>query len=159
MTATDIERMGTGTGDMIRRCHDASLPEPEFRLDGGCFVLTLRRKTGQVTGQVTPQVAPQDNMLYHSVLRELAAVLSMVTPQVTGQVVSVLEVVAVEDKPRVALQEAAALKDREHFRESYLEPLVNAGWLARTIPDKPASRLQTYRLTEKGRAWLRKART
>ncbi len=157
-----IERMGTGTGDMIRRCRDAGLREPEFRLDGGCFVLTLWRKTGQVTGQVTPQVAPQDNMLYQSALRELAAVLSMatpqVTPQVTGQVVSVLEVVAVEDKPRVALQEAAALKDREHFREAYLEPLVNAGWLARTIPDKPTSRLQKYRLTEKGRAWLRKAR-
>jgi len=27
-----IERMGTGTGDMIRRCRDAGLPEPEFRL-------------------------------------------------------------------------------------------------------------------------------
>ncbi len=27
-----IERMGTGTGDMIRRCREAGLREPEFSL-------------------------------------------------------------------------------------------------------------------------------
>ncbi|WP_040433007.1 ATP-binding protein [Chlorobium ferrooxidans] len=40
-----IERMGTGIRDMIRRCKNAGLPEPEIRLDGGCFVLTIWRKT------------------------------------------------------------------------------------------------------------------
>ncbi|MBI5846233.1 MAG: DUF4062 domain-containing protein [Deltaproteobacteria bacterium] len=37
-----IERMGTGTGDMIRRCRDAGLPEPEFRMTDG-FALTIPR--------------------------------------------------------------------------------------------------------------------
>jgi predicted transcriptional regulator len=46
------------------------------------------------------------------------------------------------------------MKDREHFRQAYIEPLVNAGWIERTIPDKPTSRLQKYRLTDKGRDWL-----
>lgn len=46
------------------------------------------------------------------------------------------------------------LAHREHFRKAYLEPLVTAGWLERTIPDKPTSPNQKYRLTEKGRAWL-----
>ena len=37
-----IERMGTGTGDMIDRCRQAGLAEPEFSLTDG-FVVTVRR--------------------------------------------------------------------------------------------------------------------
>ena len=37
-----IERMGTGTLDMIRRCVAAGLPEPEFAVTDG-FVTTVRR--------------------------------------------------------------------------------------------------------------------
>ena len=38
-----IFRMGTGIRDMIRRCKEAGLPEPEFQLTDG-FVLILRRQ-------------------------------------------------------------------------------------------------------------------
>ena len=41
-----IERMGTGTLDMIRRCVGAGLPEPEFAVRGG-FVTTIRRAVGR----------------------------------------------------------------------------------------------------------------
>ena len=46
-----IERMGTGTVDMIRRCGEAGLPEPEFVASGG-FVTIIRRAgyTAQKTG-------------------------------------------------------------------------------------------------------------
>ena len=37
-----IERIGTGTVDMIRRCAEAGLPEPEFAVTDG-FVTTVRR--------------------------------------------------------------------------------------------------------------------
>ena len=37
-----IERMGTGTVDMIRRCAAVNLREPEFVVSGG-FVTTIRR--------------------------------------------------------------------------------------------------------------------
>ena len=36
-----IERLGTGTLDMIEQCRQADLPEPEFRQDGGQWVCTL----------------------------------------------------------------------------------------------------------------------
>lgn len=38
-----IERAGTGTLDMIARCREVGLPEPEFRQDGAQFVITLWR--------------------------------------------------------------------------------------------------------------------
>ena len=43
-----IERMGTGTRDMIRRCQEVGLPEPRFRLEDG-FVLELRRPSAPAT--------------------------------------------------------------------------------------------------------------
>jgi ATP-dependent DNA helicase RecG len=52
------------------------------------------------------------------------------------------------------LQIATGLKDRVHFLTFYLQPLIQAGWLERTIPDKPKSRLQKYRTTVAGRAVL-----
>ncbi len=56
---------------------------------------------------------------------------------------------------REALQEALGLQDRKSFRERYLKPALADGLIEMTIPDKPNSRLQKYRLTTKGRQWLR----
>ena len=60
-----------------------------------------------------------------------------------------------ETHTRTELQEELSLRDDEHFRTAYLLPAMAAGLLEMTLPDKPTSRLQKYRLTEKGRAWLK----
>jgi ATP-dependent DNA helicase RecG len=158
-----IEQAGTGTLDMIARCRDAGLKPPQFRQDGGSFIQTLWRPaplTGHGTPQVTPQVTPQDNSLEGWILRDIEQLLGLssgqATPQVTAQVTNLLNA-AREPVSREDLQQALGMRDREHFRQNYLEPLLTAQWLERTIPDKPTSRLQRYRLTAHGRAWLEKA--
>jgi hypothetical protein len=55
---------------------------------------------------------------------------------------------------REKLQTALGLQDRKSFRERYLKPALNDGFIEMTVPDKPNSRLQKYRLTDKGRNWL-----
>ena len=55
---------------------------------------------------------------------------------------------------REQLQIATGMKDREHFRKEYLQALLDDGLLEMTIPDKPRSSKQRYRLTEKGRVFL-----
>lgn len=82
-------------------------------------------------GEATPQVAPQ------------------VTPQV-GDLVTAIG----GPMSRDALQTALGLRDRKSFRERYLQPAIAAGLIEMTRPDKPNSRLQQYRLTERGRHWL-----
>lgn len=42
------------------------------------------------------------------------------------------------------------LSDRTKFRNKYINPLLKAGILEMTIPDKPNSQNQKYRLTPKG---------
>jgi len=72
-----------------------------------------------------------------------------------AQVAAILEAASGQPTSREKLQHAAHMKHREHFRKAYIDPLIAANWLRRTIPDKPTSRLQKYHLTDKSRAWLR----
>jgi hypothetical protein len=53
---------------------------------------------------------------------------------------------------RAELMEALTLKDEKHFRERYQQVAVSMGFIEMTVPDKPKSRLQRYRLTAAGHA-------
>ncbi len=52
---------------------------------------------------------------------------------------------------RRELQDSLGLKHEDHFREAYLVPALDAGLVEMTIPEKPTSSKQRYRLTDKGR--------
>ena len=53
---------------------------------------------------------------------------------------------------RSELQNILLIKNRDYFRTDYLIPAINNGYIELTIPDKPNSQNQKYRLTEKGMA-------
>ncbi len=90
-----------------------------------------RKTPGKVPGSHTPQVTPQ------------------ATPQVTPQVAKMLLELKGEMN-RQELQEALGLKDRFHFRDSYIIPGLESGVIEMTQPDSPKSPTQRYRLTSKG---------
>ncbi len=139
-----IERMGTGTGDMIWRCRNANLPEPEFTLPDG-FVATIRRKSAaafeSVGGHIAPPVTPPVTL--------------PVAPPVALQIGVLLRLLAqFGPQGNTKIREHLGLKDRAHLRERYVDPALADGLVEYTIPDKPHSRLQKYRLTPKGIALL-----
>lgn len=82
-----------------------------------------------------------------------------VTGQVTGQVESwvmrVIRACAVGALSSLELQALVGIKHRETFQRNYLDLLLSEQWLERTIPEKPKSRLQKYRLTKKGETFLK----
>ena len=124
------EKAGSGILDMLALCRAEGLPAPTFRQDGGQFVQTLWR----------PQSAE-------------ASATGQVTGQVTGEVAKLLVVMSGESS-REELMRNLDLRHREHFYRTYLGPAVEAGLIELTVPDKPTSRLQKYRLTVNGRRWL-----
>ncbi|WP_394697877.1 Fic family protein [uncultured Methanomethylovorans sp.] len=52
------------------------------------------------------------------------------------------------------LRDILNIKHRPTFRDNYLHPALDAELIEMTIPEKPSSRLQKYRLTAKGKALL-----
>jgi ATP-dependent DNA helicase RecG len=48
----------------------------------------------------------------------------------------------------------AGRADRTKFRDQVLNPLLEEGLIELTVPDKPRSSKQRYRLTDKGRQVL-----
>ena len=119
-----IERMGTGTGDMIRRCREVGLPVPKFSVSDG-FVTTIWRKGGQV-------VASQPESLEQRVLGLLTK----------------------EPLSKSAISSALGQKEISGHLNQVIRVLLNDQTLEHTLPDKPNSRLQQYRLTDKGRLLL-----
>lgn len=128
-----IEKAGTGIRRMIEDARKHKCPEPKFTVNG--FFTATFRPNVEITDKITPQVTQR------------------VTLQATPQVIAVLES-ARTARTREELQKATGLKDREHFRKTYLEQLLVAGWLEMTIPDKPRSSKQRYRTTDLGREIL-----
>lgn len=74
-------------------------------------------------------------------------------PASTPQVEAVLCACSGE-MTRAELQKALSLSDREHFRREYLLPALKEDYIEMTVPDKPRSSKQKYRLTDKGRKAL-----
>lgn len=108
------------------------------------YYLALQESTQQ--SDSAPFIIFMLNALYDA----LVSVAPQVTPQVTPQVLELLRAVKSEAS-RVDLQAELKLRDRKSFFERYLRPALALGLLEMSIPDKPNSRLQKYRLTEKGR--------
>jgi predicted HTH transcriptional regulator len=128
-----IERMGTGTGDMITFCGNAGLREPEFSLTDG-FVVTIWRKESALSGTAKENI-------------------SLPIGEVSGEIRRLLSVFDGEMK-RSEMQQLLGLWHEDSFRAIYLVPSLKAGLVEMTIPDKPNSRFQKYRLTKKGMTLL-----
>jgi Fic family protein len=103
-----------------------TIQESTHQTDSAPFIAFMLRMILDTVTSSTPEVAPE------------------VTPEVR-----LLSVFAGE-MTRQQLKEALGLKDDEHFRKAYLLPALEAGLIEMTIPDKPRSSKQKYRLTDKG---------
>ncbi|MDO9552938.1 Fic family protein, partial [Rhodonellum sp.] len=51
---------------------------------------------------------------------------------------------------RGEMMERLGLSHRTNFNENYLDQAFENGWIEMTIPDKPQSKKQRYRLTQAG---------
>lgn len=123
---------------------EASSPEPELRFEAGglwtelpfseAYLRTLGAKAPPVTDPVTAPVTAPVGEYVAKLIRLLGAKGAMSNEEI---------------------REAFALKSRRHLRDTYINPGLADRLIEPTIPDKPTSRLQNYRLTPAGHAALK----
>ena len=124
-----IEEMGTGTLDMIRRCKDAGLLEPEFT-DSGGFKTTIWRAKPTEQIEVQPESIPGD---------------------IKSRVLNLL---ADGEMSKSELSKRLGYKQLSGQLNKVFRHLLADEMIEYTLPDKPRSRHQKYRLTGKGRIEL-----
>lgn len=129
--AGSIESWGRGIERINDTCKQGNDPAPKWQLEPGGlqvifefprdYVRQLADETGQATGQVTGEAEIQ--------------------------VLEVLQACNCSELTRSQIREVTGIKRRETFQNNYLNPLLAEGLIERTIPDKPASPKQKYRIT------------
>ena len=130
-----VEIWGRGTNRVIEECRRYGVPPPTFEEQGGAVVVTFRAPIGAGTksGPSRDQVGTK-----LSLSRDQRAVLRLgATPQ-----------------PIHSLMTHCGKANRTKFRDQVLRPLLDAGLLAMTVPEKPRSSKQQYRTTQAGAAGL-----
>ena len=135
-----IERMGTGTLDMIGRCVDAGLPEPSFAVSDGFVTTVCRAPVWPRGGERTlsgghPRAGVQAGVQAGLSNREVAMLRACVDVKATSK----------------DLQKAAGYARRMRSFERDLSRLLRKELLEMTVPDRPRSPAQRYRVTPKGR--------
>jgi len=133
----EIETWGRGIERILAACKDADTPKPSITFDGTGITMEFR-------------FAPE----YLKAFAVSGPVIDPVTDPATDPVHRVVLALTAGEMAPSAMWIRLGLKHRPTFRENYLRPALAQGLIEPTIPDKPNSRLQKYRLTAKGRAWL-----
>lgn len=139
-----VKEFGEGVDRIFRDMQDAGLPEPEYKQSEFMLYATLKNKTwglengswesltgnnpdsGQVSGQAGGQVSDQ------------------AIDSIDKQLISGLMAYCSEPRTRTELQTFCKVASRDYFRNHILNPMIDAGLLVRTIPDKPNSPKQKY---------------
>ena len=139
--AGEIEAWGRGVERIFAACEAAGSPKPVLRYDpydmwlefpfDPAYLKALRVGQGQ-SERVTPEV----------------------TEQVTEQVARLLVALGGQTLSLQELMHALGLSHRPNFLALHLRPALAAKLIQKTVPDKPNSRLQKYRLTQAGHGWV-----
>lgn len=138
-----IEKAGTGIRRIRDEAQEGGYPEPVWEVNG--FVTTIFRPNPEVRAAVEAQATGSAEQVTAQVPHKY---------RTSHEQVAVLRA-ATDPRAREELQEVAGIRHRQHFFSEYLRPLLDAGLIEMTIPDKPRSSKQRYRLTPAGAEYLK----
>ncbi len=152
-----IERLGTGTGDVIRLCQEKGLKEPEFIQEENFRTVIWRtlkvNKDAELDVKDQGKYSVNEDDNNPSTLQAALQATLQATLQADDEILETIKrVVLVMDGEfkRIEIQELLGLRDRVNFVLNYLDPSLEFAVIEMTIPETPKHQEQRYRLTPKG---------
>ncbi|MCC5840762.1 MAG: putative DNA binding domain-containing protein [Opitutales bacterium] len=136
------EGRSTGIPKILRAMHDNGSPAPEFETDEDRTFFLIRLPVHPRCESRLDKTSNGDSVPERIAGTKLA---------LSRHQVSILNK-CLEPQPLTILMALADRSDRTKFRNQVLGPLLAASLIEMTIPEKPRSPLQKYRLTESGEA-------
>ena len=141
-----LESWGTGVSRMVDACKSVGLPEPEYGTDGSFVWITFKRPNSD-TNSVTDSVTYSDTNLDTN-LDTNSDTNSDTNLFLTDRLKEVVAYCIIPRSSREILEHIGVTFQNKN-RERFINTLINAGYLERTLPDTPNSPLQKYRLKRK----------
>jgi predicted HTH transcriptional regulator len=141
--AGTIERMGTGTGDIIKQCKKAGLSPPEFVEEEDFRVVLWRNRQSIKQAPIKHPSSTHQAPIKHPSSTHQAPIKH---PSNILQLLSVIK----GEMTRQEIQSSLDLADRVNLRSAYLQPAIEQGLVAIKFPKKPTHPEQRYYLTKKG---------
>ena len=133
-----IEQWGSGVKRIFAEAQAQGLPEPQ--------IIEIANRVRFIIPLAEAHVLPA---ALDSRPESLTQSLTQ-TEQVSNELFSLLTHLRQGALSASDLRDRLQLKHRAHFRTYYLTPALQAGFIEQTLPQKPNSRLQQYRLTALG---------
>lgn len=144
------EGRATGIPKILEAMANNGSPAPEFESDDERSYFMVRLPVHpaalEVEAAATLQIIEQGGTSRDHVTPHVA-------PHVAPHVQELLSAIH-GAQSRAEIMATLGLKDRMHFAKEYLQPALKADLVEMTIPDKPKSVKQKYRLTASGRALI-----
>ena len=158
-----MEKVGRGSLLIQEYCSDYNLPAPQWSQDDIGVTLTFFAPTHQKAKTRKPaalvsrtQEGTQEGTLERGT--KVVDAFASGTPDVPQKFIRLLEILLTNELSRRDIQKRLSLKDAENIRTSYLKPALQKKLIELTIPDKPHSENQKYRITTHGRDVLKRNR-
>lgn len=133
-----VDKVGTGTEDIVNLCKEKGLKIPEYHQEEG-FRVVIWRRTDIEVAKLSPSC--------HQVVTKLSSSIPVL-----------FELLKKMAEPMSAkeMREFCGQKDHTYFKKNVINPLIAEGLVTMTHPETPNSPAQKYYLTEDGKRIINK---
>jgi predicted HTH transcriptional regulator len=129
-----VEKVGSGLLRIRQMCEAYPCPPPRIEADADWYRIILSRSEAE------KPIAAEQVGTKSGLSRDQVEILrNCVTEKAVSELMNLI-----------------GRSNRTKFRDQVLRPLLDAGFIEMTIPDKPQSSKQKYRLMDKGKRFLTK---